>query len=200
MWWISHSPVVVWGNSVFAYHWSLQTGIERFSGFWSGSPLKVVGGKERLQVSSHPVFKKMGEGFLMVIWLRVKDCPPQKKIRTWFESRLFLRKEFMSLWKMSEVGRETSQGFVPHKFWVDVVILYANKRYEVAYLSVNITKKKRVDAKLKTDDFPVIHIDFFHQLSGKTAKNTTWVMPRKKILQKKPSFASSVKCEGKKKS
>lgn len=79
MWWISPSPVVVWGNSVFAYHWSLQTGIERFSGFWSGSPLKVVGGKERFQVSSHPVFQENGWRIFDRDLIKGEGLSPQKK-------------------------------------------------------------------------------------------------------------------------
>jgi len=84
----------------------------------------------------------------------VKDCPPKKKSGLDLSQGFFLRKEFMSLWKMSEVGRETSQGFVPHKFWVDVVILYANKREMRSPTCPSISPKKRVDANLKTGDFP----------------------------------------------
>lgn len=72
-------------------------------------------------------------------------------------------------------------------------------RYEVAYLSVHITKTKRVDANLKTGDFPVIHIDFIYQLSGKTAKKLHEWCQEKKYAEKKQSFASSVKCEANKK-
>ena len=190
MCWISHSPVVVWGNSVFAYPWyrffrkSLQTGIESFSGFWSGSPLKVVGGKERFQVSSHPVFKKMGEGFLIVIWLRVKDCPPQKKIRTWFESR-----SFFSAKNLCHFGKcLKSEGRHPKvlshtSFGLMLWSWNTNKRYEVAYLSVNITKQTR-GCKPENWWCPVIHIDSIINSAAKLLKNTTWVMPGKKNMQK----------------
>ena len=99
---------------------------------------------------------------------------------------------------MSEVGRETSQGFVPHKFWVDVVIL---EHKQTVWGRLLVRQYHQTNAWMQTWKLVMSRNShrFYHQLSGKTAKKHDMSDAREKKYAEKQSFASSVKCEGTKK-
>lgn len=168
MWWISPSLVVVWGNSVFAYHWSLQTGIGRFSGFWSNFSLESCGWQRTFSSFKSPCFQENG-------W-RIFD-------------RDLIKGEGLSPKKKS--GLDLSQGFFsPQRIYVTLENVWSRKGDIPRFCPTQVFRLMLWSCMqtngMRSPTCPSISPKKTLQLSGNTAKKKHYMSDAtKKNMQKK---------------